>query len=200
MTRQKMAATAGLAVGLATASLGISAIAVTAVASASTRTANASLAGSSTARPVSSQDRTFMDHASQINLAEIALGRYMQAHATTTPARNLGGIYARDHIAAQASLRALASRLHVTVPTRPGTRLESAMTSVEAKEGRNRDVAFVRASVSGHKTAIAIFRKEESAGSNPAVKTYADIYLPMLRTHLRLAEDAESALRVAPAR
>jgi putative membrane protein len=200
MTLQKMAASAGLAVGLATAGWGMSAIAGTAVAGASARAANASLAASRTAQPVSSQDRMFMDQASQINLTEISLGRYMQAHATTTTAKNLGGIYARDHIAAQASLRALALRLHVTLPTTPGVQLKSMVTRVEAQKGRNRDVAFATASVSGHQTAIAIFRKQESAGSNPAVKAYAARYLPMLQTHLRLAEHAESVMRVPPTR
>jgi putative membrane protein len=200
MTLQKMAASAGLAVGLVTAGLGVAATAGTAAAGASTRAANASLAASRTAQPVSSQDRMFMNQASQINLTEISLGRYMQAHATTRTAKNLGGSYARDHTAAQASLRALALRLHVTLPTRPGVQLESMVARVEAQKGRNRDVAFARASVSGHQTAIAIFRKDESAGSDPPVKAYAARYLPMLQTHLKLAEHAESVMRATPTR
>jgi putative membrane protein len=198
MTLQKMTASAALAAGLATAGWGMSATAGTAVAvaDASTRAANASLTASRTTEPVSSQDRMFMDQASRINLAEISLGRYMQADATTTTAKNLGGRYARDHTAAQARLRELALRLHAALPATPGAQLESMVARVEARKGRNRDLAFARASVSGHQTAIAIFRKEESAGSNPAVKTYAARYLPMLQAHLRLAEHAESVLRV----
>ena len=189
MTLQKMAASAGLAVGLATASWGVAAAARTAPAGASTSAANASLAASRTAQPVSSQDRKFMDEASLINLTEISLGKYMHAHAATTPAKNLGASYARDHTAAQASLRSLASRLHVTLLT-THVQHESVVAHVEAHKGMNLDVAFVKVSVSGHKAAIAIFRKEESAGSNPAVKAFATRYLPMLRTHLRLAERA----------
>jgi putative membrane protein len=200
MTLQKMAASAGLAVGLATAGWGIAATAGTAVAGVSTRADNASLAASRTTPPVSSQDRMFMDQASQINLTEISLGKYFQAHATTTAAKNVGARYARDHTTAQANLRALASRLRVTLATTPGAQNMSVVARVEAQKGRNMDVAFLSASVSGHKTAIAVFRKEESAGSNPAVKAYAAHYLPMLQMHLRLAEQAESALHVAPAR
>src|SRR5260370_27937870 len=196
MTLQKMTASAALAVGLVTASWGIAATVGTAAAGASTRAANTSLAASRTAQPVSSQDRRFMNQASQINLTETSLGSYMQAHATTRTAKNLGGSYARDHTGAQASLRALASRLHVTLPTRPGVQLESMVARLEAQKGRNRDVAFARASVSGHQTAFAIFTKEESAGSNPAVQAYAPRYFPTLQPPLRLAEHAESVLRV----
>lgn len=199
MTPRKMTASAAVAVGLATSGWSVSA-AGTAAAGASTRAADASLTVSRIAQPVSRQDRLFMDQASQINLAEISLGRYMQAHATTTTAKNLGGAYARDHTAAQANLRALASRLHVTVPATPGVRLESVVIRVEAEKGRNGDVAFAEASVSGHRTAIAMFRKEESAGSNPEVRDYAARNVPVLRTHLRLAEHAESVIRVTPAR
>jgi putative membrane protein len=196
MTLQKMAATAGLAVGLATAGWGVAATAGTAAAGASTRAPNAGLAASRTVQPVSSQDRMFMDQASQINLTEISLGRYTRVHGITATAKNLGASYARDHTAAQASLRALALRLHATLPTTPGGQNESVVARVEAQKGTNMDVVFVKASVSGHQAAIAIFRKEESAGSNPAAKTYAARYLPMLQMHLRQAEHAQSALHV----
>ena len=47
---------------------------------------------------------------------------------------------------------------------------------------------------------VSIIQKEESAGSNPAVKAYAARYLPVLRTHLGLAGHTESVLRVTPTR
>lgn len=195
-----MAAGAWLAVGLATASWGIAAISVTATAGASTTTANARLAAIRTAQSVSSQDRTFMNQASQINLTEISLGRFMRAHATATVAKDLGGMYARDHTAAQASLRALAGRLHVTLPAKPGAQLESMVARIEAQPGKFRNIAFVATSVGSHQAAIAIFRKEESAGTNPAVRAYAVHYLPTLQAHLRLARHAESVLGVTPAK
>src|SRR5215475_1047704 len=120
MTLQKMAASAGLAVSMATAGLGIVATTGTAAADAGTRAAAASQAASRTARQISSQDRLFMDEASLINLTEISLGKYLHAHAATTTAKDLGATYARDHTAAQADLRKLASRLHVTLPTLSG--------------------------------------------------------------------------------
>jgi putative membrane protein len=198
MTLPRMAASAGLAVGLATASWGIAATAGTAAANASTRAPNAGLAVSSIAQPVSGQDRTFMGEASQINLTEISLGKYEAAHATTTTAKRLGATYAHDHIGAQADLKKLALRLHVTLPTTPGGHNQSTVARIESEKGTHADVAFAKASVSGHKAAIAIFRKEETAGSNPAVKAYATQYLPMLQAHLRLAEHAVSVLAPTP--
>jgi putative membrane protein len=199
MTLHRIAASAGLAAGLATASWGIAATAGTAAASASTRAPNVGLAASRIAQPVSSQDRTFMGQASQINLTEISLGKYEHAHATTTTAKRLGASYAHDHTAAQASLKKLALRLHVTLPTAPGGHNQSMVARIEAQKGAHADVAFAKASVGGHQAAIAIYRKEESTGSNPAVKAYAAQYLPMLQAHLRLAEHAESVLTAAPA-
>lgn len=199
MTLRRMAASAGLTVGLVTASLGIAATAGTATAGAGTSSPNVGLAVASSSQSVSSQDRTFMGQASQINLTEISLGKYEHAHATTTTAKRLGATYAHDHIAAQASLKKLAVRLHVTLPTTPGGHNQSTVAHIESLKGTNADVAFAKASVSGHQAAIAIFRKEESAGSNPAVKAYAAQYLPMLRAHLRLAEHAETVLTATPA-
>jgi len=200
MTLHKMAASAGLAIGLATAGWSIAATTGTAAAGVSTRAGYASLAASRATSPVSSQDRMFMDQASQINLTEISLGRFTEARASITAERKLGARYARDHTTAQANLRALASSLHVTLPTTAGAKNSATVARIEAQKGRSMDDAFVSASVSGHKAAIAIFRKEESTGSNPAVKAYAARYLPMLQTHLRMAEQAESALRTTPTR
>ncbi len=197
MTLHKKAASVGLAVGLVTAGWGITA--GSAAASAGTAAPNASVAASPTAQPVSSQDRVFMAEASQINLTEIALGKYMQAHATTATAKDLGAQYARDHAAAQHRLRALASRLHVALPTTPGAQLGSILSRIQAQKGRYLDVDFVRFSVLGHQAAIALTRKEQSAGSNPQVKAYAAYFLPMLQMHLKLAKRAESELRVTPA-
>jgi putative membrane protein len=194
MTLQKMAASAGLAVGVAAAGWGITAAAGIAAAGASTSAASASPAASPTAQPVSSQDHMFMDEASLINLTEITLGKYLHAHAVTTTAKDLGASYAHDHTAAQADLKALASRLHVTLATLPGMHHGSIVSRVEDEKGRDLDLAFAKVSVIGHKAAIAIFKKEGSSGSNPAVKAYAAQYLPMLQTHLKLAEHAESAL------
>ena len=185
MTLKRMAVHGAFAVGMAVAGVGI---------------AGTAAAGASTARPVSSQDRMFMNQASQINLTEIALGRYVKVHATTTAVKNLGGSYAHDHSAAQARLASLALRLRVTLPTAPGRPHQSMVTRIEAQTGRKLDVAFAKASVSGHRAAIAIFRTEENAGSNPAVKAYASHYLPMLRTHLKWAEHAESAMGVTSPR
>jgi putative membrane protein len=194
MTLQKMAASAGLAVGVAAAGWGITAVAGTAAAGASTSAASASSPASPTAQPVSSQDHMFMDEASLINLTEIALGKYLHAHAATTTARDLGASYAHDHTAAQADLKALASSLHIKLPALPGAHHGSIVAQVEDEKGKNLDVAFAKVSVVGHKAAIAIFKKEVSAGSNPTVKAYAAHYLPMLQTHLKLAEHAKSAL------
>jgi putative membrane protein len=200
MTLLKMAASAGLAIGMATAGWSIAATAGTASADVSTRAGNASLAASRTTSTVSSQDRMFMGQASQINLTEISLGRFMEARGTLTAERNLGARYARDHTTAQANLRALASRLHVTLPTTAGAKNAATVARIEAQKGRSMDESFVSASVSGHKAAIAIYRKEEKTGSNPEVKAYATKYLPMLQTHLRMAEMAESALRATSTR
>ncbi|HUC27262.1 MAG TPA: DUF4142 domain-containing protein [Streptosporangiaceae bacterium] len=199
MTVQRMAVTAGLAVAVAAAGWGVAAGAGTAVAGVSARAVDARLAASPTASPVSAQDRTFMDQASQINLTEISLGKYMHAHSTNTALKNLGARYVRDHTAAQASLRPLASSLGVTVPSAPNTQLRSMVAKVESLKGKDMDVAFVNVSVSGHEAAIEIFKKEESAGSDAAVKAYAAKYLPMLETHLRLAKHAESMLGIKPA-
>ena len=198
MTVQRKAASAGLAVALAAAGWGMVATAGTAAAGVSARVGNASLAASPTAAPVSTQDRTFINQAAQINLTEISLGKYTQAHAANTAVKNLGARYALDHTAAQANLRALASSLGMTVPTAPNTQLKSMVAKVEALKGKDMDVAFANISVSGHEAAIDIFKKEESAGSNAAVKAYAAKYLPMLQTHLRLAKHLESTLGVRP--
>lgn len=198
MTIRKTAASAGLTAGLAAAGWAAVATAAPATSGASTVAATSGTAASSAA-PVSSQDRMFMDQTSQVNLAEITLGTYVQDHATTATARNVAARYVHDHSTAQASLRKLAAGLHVTLPAAPSAQQKSMAAQVKAQTGKHLDMAFAKASVLGHQQAIAKFKKEQSAGSNPAVKAYAAHYLPVLQTHLSLAEHAASALGVPAA-
>jgi putative membrane protein len=183
MTLSKRAASAGLVVGLATACCGLFAGLGTAVAAASPA--------------LSSQDRSFLAAAAQANLVEISLSQQVEPRAVTASVKDLAARYVRDHTTALTGLRQLAAQLQVSLPTAPSAQQDTEAAQIESQTGKNLDVTFAKASVLAHQQAVALFKQEASAGSDPSVKTFASNAMPMLEMHLSLAEKAESAVGTA---
>jgi putative membrane protein len=197
MTLSKRAASAGLVVGLATACSGLSAALGSAVAAASP----ARGATAAAASPVlSSQDRSFLAAAAQANLAEISLSQQVEPRAVTASAKDLAARYVSDHTTALGGLRQLATQLQVPLPAAPSAQQDAELAQIESQTGKNLDITFAKASVLAHQQAIALFKQEVSAGSDPLVQTFASDAMPMLEMHLSLAEQAESAVGTAVGR
>jgi putative membrane protein len=55
-------------------------------------------------------------------------------------------------------------------------------------EGRKFDSEFLEDSAKDHREDIAEFEKEANSGQDQALKNFASMSLPTLRTHLEMAE------------
>jgi putative membrane protein len=61
--------------------------------------------------------------------------------------------------------------------------------------GAEFDRAYMEEMVSGHKQAIALFRREADHGADPDIKAFASRTLPTIQHHLQLAEDTLNAVK-----
>jgi putative membrane protein len=55
-------------------------------------------------------------------------------------------------------------------------------------KGNEFDTAYMQDMVQDHRQDVADFRKEAETGTNPALKSFAQKYLPVLEQHLKMAE------------
>ncbi len=102
----------------------------------------------------------------------------------------------KDHSQANMQLMALARQLNVTVPngTLPQTGQYEQSPLPEDKAPQNKPAnstppkQYFTKQIADHEKVIALFKREISSGKSAQVKAYAQKTLPVLETHLALAE------------
>jgi putative membrane protein len=145
--------------------------------------------GAAAAAP-SEQDRTWMFAAHQSNLTEIAAGSAARQKATSEVVRQHGEIFVRDHTHLDASLRQLAQRLDVDLPSTPTSQQQSTLKAVSARSGAAFDGAWLAGQLAGHRRALADGETELASGSDPTVKAAARAAAPVIEMHLAMREQA----------
>ena len=136
------------------------------------------------------QDRTWLRAAHQSNLSEIQAGQVAQRKATSSVVRQHGALFIRDHTRLDASLRAVAGQLGVTLPSRPNAQQRAILASVAAKSGAAFDSAWLQSQLTGHRLAKAAGQTELAQGSDARVKALAQAAAPVIQAHLTMLEQA----------
>ena len=142
---------------------------------------------------LSSTDRTFLMTAGQGGHAEVMLAKLAEKKATNEQVKTLAQRLDKDHTANNQELKTLASAKGVEVPMTLDKEHQQLHDKLEKLEGASFDREYATAMVGGHKKMIALY--EQAAQSNDAqVKAYAEKTLPALREHLKLAQQAQTAV------
>jgi len=133
-------------------------------------------------------DRQFIDRAYSINEGEIELGKLAQKKGTTPEVREFGQRMVGDHTVALEQLRDVALRNNLSLPDQLQPEQVDLYKRLSVLEGTRFDDAYIDHMVSGHEGAIRTFADEADRGQNPALRSYAEKELPMLRAHESIAK------------
>ncbi|MFJ2911004.1 DUF4142 domain-containing protein [Streptomyces sp. NPDC087228] len=171
-------------------------IAVRRVAAATMLAALAGIsAPSAFAAAAATDDAPFLKAIHQGNLAEIAAGQDTGKNATTACVKTVGATLVRDHRRLDADVKALAGKLHVTLPAGPSPAQEQALATVRAKTGTSTyDVAWLNTEATGHVEALALIDQEMGTGSNAEVEAAARAARPVVARHLELLRDCKAEI------
>jgi putative membrane protein len=121
---------------------------------------------------------------------EIQGGQLAKQKATTQKVRDLGARLVKDHSESLASAIALARKLGIEVPDSPSPSQQWELRAVAQFSGRQFDRWYADLEVQDHIQDIKEAQDEVSDGCNPEVRREAKDEIPVLKTHLRLAQDA----------
>lgn len=136
-------------------------------------------------------DKAFANKAAAGGLAEVELGRLAEQNAGSANVKAFGQRMVTDHSQANAELMAIAKAQSLILPTTPDADVRSTMSSLKAQKGTSFDKAYVSDMVRDHQQDVADFEKEAAAGQDPALKGFAQKYLPVLKQHLSMAESLQ---------
>jgi putative membrane protein len=137
---------------------------------------------------VSPVDQTFAMKAAAGGQAEVALGRLATEKAGSQQVRQFGQQMVTDHSQANQELQAVAKQQNLSLPTEPDAASMATEERLRASSGTAFDTAYTRDMVQDHQQDVADFQKEATSGQDPALKGFAQKYLPVLQHHLQMAQ------------
>lgn len=137
---------------------------------------------------VSSRDSNFVEQAAQAGMLEVQLGALAQQNSTNADVTAYGQQLVQDHSAANAELAQIASSNGVQIPTALDNAHQATYDRLAQLQGAQFDRAFASEAVSSHKDSIDLFQSEVSRGSNDDLQSFAEDQLPVLKDHLKEAQ------------
>jgi putative membrane protein len=137
---------------------------------------------------VSGADKTFATEAAHGGLAEVQMGQLALQKASSPQVKEFAQRMVTDHTQANQDLMQLGKSENLTLPTQLDAKHKSEMDRLSAMSGNAFDAAYMQHMVQDHKKTVADFQKQAQSGSDPALKSFAQKYLPIIQQHLQMAE------------
>ncbi|HYC88722.1 MAG TPA: DUF4142 domain-containing protein [Thermoanaerobaculia bacterium] len=130
-----------------------------------------------------SQDRDFLEHATEGSNAEIEIGKLARARGVRPEVRAYGERMIADHTAINQRLAAIAKKHRIILPTSLGDHQLSYDRLVDLHRDRF-DKEFLQIMVEDHDQAAELFRRQAAGGADPELKAFAAQTHPLIVAHL----------------
>jgi putative membrane protein len=142
-------------------------------------------------------DSSFLKDATEGGIMEVKLGQLAQTNASSQAVKDFGQRMVTDHGRMDNDVKMVASRENVSLPTSESMLQKMTYERLSHKTGVDFDKAYIEDMVKDHKSDIAAFEKEMNSGSDSDAKAVAQKALPIIREHLRMAQQIAGQLGVA---
>ncbi|MGI4832185.1 MAG: DUF4142 domain-containing protein [Janthinobacterium lividum] len=147
-----------------------------------------STAAGSNLKDAREYDTKFMTKAASGGMLEVQLGQAVAKSAVSPQAKAIASQMVTDHTKANDELKALATKLNVTLPTTLGNDAQSVYKDVTAQKGTALDKEYVSKMESDHKEDIKDYEEASTKAASPELRAFAAKTLPTLRGHLSMIE------------
>ena len=139
----------------------------------------------------SAQTQEFLREAVHGNLAEVKLGQLAQKKGQTDGVRSMGAMLEKHHSKANIEATQVAQQLKVAPPREPSAEQKATYDRLAKLSGAEFDKEFIKEAVNAHQKTIKKYEEAQAQVDNPAA-AYAKETLPVVRSHLKMAQDLES--------
>jgi putative membrane protein len=143
---------------------------------------------------LSQKDMTFAKEAAIGGLAEVELGKLAEQNAQDRQVKEFGARMVRDHGAANNELAMVAARKGITLPDQLDQKHVQLRDKLAKLRGAEFDRAYMREMVEDHDKDVKAFRQHAQSGTDPDLKQFAQMTLPTIEEHDRMAHGIVKAL------
>jgi putative membrane protein len=144
---------------------------------------------SSSSSMLNAQDKMYLKESAQGALFEIIGGKTAQTHASRSYVRMFGQRMIIDHSREYRDAREVGEDVHVSVPKAPDEVQQHDLMLLRQFHGASFDCAYLSTEWADHMADVANTKLEIATGQNRQVKSLARKYLPVLKQHLKMAEE-----------
>lgn len=137
-------------------------------------------------------DQTFADKADIIDRAEVKLAKLALEKTNNPAVRKFADRMIHDHEMLEKQMTGAMNRQNMAVPEKLDPKHQALYDQLSKLQGAEFDRAYADTMVKGHEKAIQLFENEIQNGQNPTMRHLAETGLPILKTHLELAEQMKS--------
>ena len=121
-------------------------------------------------------------------------GQYAANHAVNDGVREYGRRMVEDQAMLLEEIRSIASRKNIKLPDAISSGKADELENLRDTSGREVDEEFLKMIIADHKRDVEAFEKATQF-SDPDVRAFAERRLPLIREHLREAQDLKASLK-----
>ena len=131
----------------------------------------------------------FASAAAQGGMAEVQLGQLAAQHAADPAVKEFGLRMVADHSRAGNELKSIASRKNLQLPADISSDQKSMVDKLSKLNGADFDKEYMSDMVKDHQEDADEFKTQAEGGSDADIKAFAAKTLPMIQSHLQMAQD-----------
>jgi putative membrane protein len=138
-------------------------------------------------------EKMFIKKAADGGMTEVELGRLAAEKGGSDEVKDFGNEMVKDHSKINDSLKEVATKMNVTVPSEISAKHHAAVEKMSGLSGAAFDKAYVAAMVTDHEKDIAEFEKADKEVKNADLKKFIEDALPMMKNHLEKIKKFDQA-------
>lgn len=161
-------------------------------AGAFSQVAMAQTGGSSASVPTA--DKNFAMMVAENDLAELQISNMALQKSNSDQVKQLAQKLIDDHTKTTNSMKEIASKKGLTLPTQPNARHQALATKLQGENGAQFDKDYVTANSMDHHKVTKAFEKEANSGQDPDIKAFASQYLPSIQEHTKMIDGDKSQM------
>jgi putative membrane protein len=134
------------------------------------------------------KDQKFAMEAAQGGMMEVDLGQLATQKAASQAVKDFGQRMVTDHSKANMQLQQIASQKGMSLPKALPSDMKQEREKLAATSGAEFDRMYMSHMVKDHVKDVKEFEMQAEKGNDPALRSFAQETLPVLRQHLELAK------------
>lgn len=147
------------------------------------------------ATPLSKDDKEFITKAAEGGMLEVELGKQVSQKALSPDVKAFGARMVTDHGKANAELNQIATTKGVTLPTQLDKDHQKVLVDITKLSGKKLDKAYAKDMVKDHQDDVKEFRKASADLKDPDLRVWAAKTLTVLEEHLTMAKDVNAKVK-----